>query len=280
MVAAQYFAAVAGMAAMRYCLTEPSLVRARLDDMRAVVEGLDHFPNNLVIPQIEYDVAEGYDAWAPRYDGPNPAVETDEIEVHSLLEHVKGQVAVDAACGTGRHSAYLHQRGFDVIGVDANRSMLALAEAKVPQADFRVGDLAALPVDDDAVDLVVCSLALTHVPTLEPVMAEFARVVRPGGCVVVSDVHPTAVMFGGAAVFPTDSERFELHYVRNTVHAVSDYVGAAAAAGLVVSECREPLVPEGAITANPAHAVVPDAVRQAFTGLPFLLVWRLDRPQD
>ena len=135
-------------------------------------------------------------------------------------------------------------------------------------------------VDDDAVDLVVCSLALTHVPTLEPVMAEFARVVRPGGCVVVSDVHPTAVMFGGAAVFPTDSERFELHFVRNTVHAVSDYVGAAAAAGLVVSECREPPVPEGAITANPAHAVVPDAVRQAFAGLPFLLVWRLDRPQD
>ena len=44
MVAAQYFTAVAGMAAMRYCLTGPSTVRERLDDVRRVVEHLDEFP--------------------------------------------------------------------------------------------------------------------------------------------------------------------------------------------------------------------------------------------
>ena len=280
MVAAQYFAAVAGMAAMRHCLTEPSSVRARLDDVRAVVEALDEFPNNLVIPLIEYDATEGYDAWAPRYDGPNPAVEADEIEVHSVLEDVAGELALDAACGTGRHSAYLRGRGFGVIGVDANSSMLAVAEAKVPDADFRQGDLAALPLDDASVDLVVCSLALTHVERLGPVVAEFARVVRPGGSIVLSDVHPTAVGFGGAAVFPTDSEQFELHFVRNLVHGVSEYVDAATGTGLVVRDCREPSVPESAIAANPAYAIVPDAVRQAFTGLPFLLVWRLEKPQQ
>ncbi len=42
--------------------------------------------------------------------------------------------------------------------------MLATAKAKVPGADFRLGDLHALPVADDCVDLVVISLALTHVP--------------------------------------------------------------------------------------------------------------------
>jgi len=46
----------------------------------------------------------------------------------------------------------------------------------------------------------------------------------------------------------------------------------------VVCECREPLVPESSITTNPAHAVVPDAVRQAFEDLPFLLAWRFERP--
>jgi ubiquinone/menaquinone biosynthesis C-methylase UbiE len=280
MLAAQYFTAVAGMAAMRHCLTEPSAVRARLDDIRAVVDRLDEFPNNLVVPLVEYEVSRGYDAWAPRYDAPNPAVETDETEVHSLLADVKGRVALDAACGTGRHSAHLSERGFDVIGVDSNRSMLAVAKSKVPDGDFRLGDLTALPVDDAAVDVVVCSLALTHVERLEPVVAEFARVVRPGGLVILSDMHPTAVTFGGAAVFPTDSGRFELHFVRNLVHAVSDYVEAAVAAGLVVRDCREPAVPESAITANPASTVVPDAVRQAFEGLPFLLVWLLEKPEQ
>jgi SAM-dependent methyltransferase len=279
MVAAQYFVAVAGMAAMRHCVTDPSAVRARLDDVRGVVERLDEFPNDLVVPVVEYEVSAGYDAWATRYDGPNPAVDVDELEVRDILTSLRGGVALDAACGTGRHAAHLCQRGFDVIGVDANESMLAVAEGKVPQADFRVGDLAALPVDDEAVDVVVCSLALTHVEDVRPVLAEFARVLRPGGWVVLSDVHPTVVTFGGAAVFPTGREGLELHFVRNRQHRVSDYVGAARAEGLVVRDCREPVVPERAITANPAHAVVPDAVRQAFEDLPFLLVWTFEKPE-
>ncbi len=215
---------------------------------------------------------------APRYDGHNSAVEVDGVEVRAVLADVPAGVALVAACGTGRHSAHLRARGFEVMGVDANRSMLAVAETKVPDADFRLGDLALLPVDDRSVDVVVCSLALTHVERLEPVLAEFSRVVRPGGTVVLSDMHPTFVALGGAAFFPSGSDKFELHYVRNRLHRTGEYVQAATAAGLAVRECREPEVPESAITRNPAYAVVPDAVRQAFEGLPFLLVWRLERP--
>lgn len=278
MVAAQYFTAVAGLATMRHCITEPSAVRARLDDIRRIVEGFDRFPNDLVVPVVEYGVDDGYDAWAPRYDGPNPATEVDEAAVHAILADLPAGIALDAACGTGRHSAHLRARGFEVTGVDANRSMLTIAEAKVPDCDFRVGDLAALPVDDDAVDVVVCSLALTHVEHIEPVLGEFARVVRPGGSVVLSDIHPAALTFGSVAVFPTGRDQLELHYVRSVVHPVSEYVQAATATGLMVRACREPVMPESAITRNPAFAVVPDAVRQAFEGLPFLLVWRLDKP--
>lgn len=278
MVAAQYFTAVAGMAAMRHCLTRPTTVRERLDDVRRVVEHLDEFPNDLVVPVVEHDLAPGYDAWAEHYDGPNPAVDVDAVVVHDLLAAVPPGIALDAACGTGRHSRHLADRGFEVIGVDANRTMLARAEAKVPGGDFRLGDLAALPVDDAAVDVVVCSLALTHLLELGPTFREFARVVRPGGTVIVSDVHPLYVTFGGAAVFPAASDGFELHFVRNHVHPVSDYVRAAVDAGLPIRECREPVVPDAAITGNPAHAVVADAVRQAFDGLPFLLVWRFERP--
>lgn len=280
MVAAQYFTAVAGMAAMRYCLTGPSTVRERLDDVRRVVEHLDEFPNDLVIPVVEHDLTPGYDAWAEHYDGPNPAVDADAVVVHDLLAAVPPGIALDAACGTGRHGRHLADRGFEVIGVDANRTMLARAEAKVPGGDFRLGDLAALPVDDAAVDVVVCSLALTHLLELGTAFREFARVVRPGGTVIVSDIHPLSVtLAGGAAVFPAATEGFELHFVRNLVHSLSDYVRAAGEAGLLIRDCREPVVPESAITTNPAYAVVPDAVRQALEGLPFLLVWRFARAE-
>ena len=66
--------------------------------------------------------------------------------------------------------------------------------------------------------------------------------------------------------------------MRDLVHPISEYVRATMATGLVVRDCREPVVPERVITNNPAYAAVPDAVRQAFEGLPFLLVWSLEKP--
>jgi hypothetical protein len=58
---------------------------------------------------------------------------------------------------------------------------------------------------------------------------------------------------------------------------VSEYVTAAREAGLEVAECREPTIPESAIVTNPGYAVLPDAVRAAFEGLPSVLVWRFTR---
>jgi len=277
LLAGQYFVAVAGMAAMRSCLLRPSEVRNLLDDVRGVVEHLDEFPNDLEIPVLEHDVEEGYTAWAPRYDGPNPAIEAETPVVREILARAPRGAALDAACGTGRHAEHLRPLGYDVVGVDATEAMLAVAREKVPDAEFRLGDLHALPVDDAAVDVVTCSLALTHVGDLGPVVAELARVLRPGGWVVLSDVHPTTTSFGGAAVFPSEGDELALRYVPNLVHQASEYVTAARAAGLEVAECHEPRVPEAAIVTNPAYAVLPEAVRAAFAGLPFLLVWRLTR---
>jgi ubiquinone/menaquinone biosynthesis C-methylase UbiE len=279
LLAAQYFVAVAGMAAMRSCLTHPTAARPRLDEVRGVVEHLDEFPNDLEIPVLEHDVAEGYAAWAPRYDGPNPAVEAETPVVREILARAPRGAALDAACGTGRHAEHLRSLGYEVVGVDATEAMLAVARAKVPDATFRQGRLQALPVDDTSVDVVTCSLALTHVDDLDPVLAEFARVLRPGGWAVVADIHPVLATFGGAAVFPGEGEGMELHYVPNLVHLASEYVRAASAAGLEVAECHEPPIPESAIVTNPAFAVVPDAVRAAFEGLPSLLIWRLAKPR-
>ncbi len=277
LLAAQYFVAVAGMAAMRSCLTRPSAVRPLLDDVRRVVEHLDEFPNDLEIPVFEHDVAEGYAAWAPHYDGPNPAVEAETPVVREILARAPRGAALDAACGTGRHAEHLHSLGYEVVGVDATEAMLAIARDKVPEGSFRLGTLQALPVEDASVDVVTCALALTHVEDIGPVVAEFARVLRPGGWAVVADIHPVLNTFGGAAVFPSDGDGLELPYVPNLVHQVSDYVGAARAAGLEVTECHEPTVPESAIVTNPGYAVVPEAVRAAFEGLPSVLVWRFTR---
>jgi SAM-dependent methyltransferase len=161
-----------------------------------------------------------------------------------------------------------------VIGVDGSPEMLAKARADVPDGDFREGDLAALPVDDRSVDLAVCALALEHVADLEGAVSELARVVRPGGRIVLSDLHPAAVAVGGAAFFQDASGGAGV--VRGHQHLHGDYLRAFRGVGLTVEQCLEPLIGEAEVAMQgPAATFVPDAARAAYLGLPMALVWEL-----
>ena len=191
LMAAQYFLAVAGVAAMRKILLAPSEVLPRLEDARRVIEHLDEFPQNIRIPIVEYEVVEGYDGWAPLYDaGPNAATELDSEIVRALLEGLPRGSAVDVACGTGRQARLLVELGHSVEGVDLNEAMLAIAREGVPHAHFQQGTFDALPFDDASFDLAVSSLALTHIADLRPALEEMARVVKPGGYAVLSGHAP------------------------------------------------------------------------------------------
>jgi ubiquinone/menaquinone biosynthesis C-methylase UbiE len=277
LIAGQYFLAIEGLALVRALFTDPEAALPFVDEIREISTGFDEFPHSLAIPLVEHDVDEGYSLWAPIYDGPNPAIQAEEPIVHELLAELPPGAALDAACGTGRHLAHLSSLGHDVIGVDANHAMLDVARAKVPGADVRQGRLEALPVDDSSVDLITCALALTHVPDLEPVMKEFARVLRPGGHAVLSDIHPFSTVLGASiAGFAGKDVTKGIPYVVNRFHSIGDYITAFNAAGLSIEACIEPPFTDLQITTMPSFGVYPRASRQAFEGLPSLLIWHLN----
>jgi SAM-dependent methyltransferase len=133
----------------------------------------------------------------------------------------------------------------------ATPEMLAVARQKVPGADFREGDLSRLPLPGRCADVVVCALALTHVFDLAPVMAEFARVLRPGGHLVISNSSsdfPVVKLLPGG----------EYGYLPHRNHSVSDYLGAALAQGFQVRGCQEPRLPRPAVA--PAGTPAPPAL--------------------
>ncbi len=272
----EFFAAVTGMAAMRHVLVDPARARPRVDELRDLASRLDEPPNDIEIPVVEHEVTAGYAAWAPSYDGPNPAIAKEEPVVHGIVGALPAGRALDACCGTGRHAAHLAGLGWDVLGVDATHEMLEVARAKAPEVRFEQGDVLDLPLADGAVDLAVCSLALTHVPDLGAAIAELARVVRPGGAVVLADLHPVSVLVGGTAAFPHEGG---LAHVRNLHHPVSRYVRGILDAGLEVVDCVEPTHDEAMLSGHLAYPFVPRAVVQAYEGLPFLLVWHLRVPE-
>nr|WP_269449967.1 class I SAM-dependent methyltransferase [Auraticoccus cholistanensis] len=197
--------------------------------------------------------------------------------------------ALDAACGTGRLTRHLAAR-HRVVGVDSSPDMLRRAAARLPGVDLRLGELDRLPVADDAVDLVASTLALSHVGDLAAVMAEFARVLRPGGDLLVSDVHHELVLRGSVVhALGPDGEPGLVPTYR---HTPGDFLRAALPAGFRVLACEEPRparAEEG--TVAPATepggwhdwpwslmAMVPEASRIAWD-VPSVVVWhfRLDR---
>lgn len=96
-----------------------------------------------------------------------------------------------AGCGRGDHVAHFQERGATVTGVDASEAAVATARERHPDAAFAVVDLAdGLPFASDAFDVVVSNLVLSHVPDWAPVLDAFERVLRPGGTLVVSTIHP------------------------------------------------------------------------------------------
>jgi SAM-dependent methyltransferase len=110
-----------------------------------------------------------------------------------LLGDVAGKHVLDAACGPGLYAGELVARGARVTGFDQSARMISLCRDRVPAGEFRVHDLADplawLP--DASVDLVLFALAVEYVNDRVAALRELRRVLRPGGALVLSRLHPT-----------------------------------------------------------------------------------------
>lgn len=97
-----------------------------------------------------------------------------------------GTRMLDAGCGGGGASLLAEVRGALVTGVDAADTMIKVARERIPNGDFRVGDLQELPFDDDTFDAVLAASSLQYTEDRVATLREFGRVCRPGGRIVVA----------------------------------------------------------------------------------------------
>lgn len=96
-----------------------------------------------------------------------------------------GTLYLDAGCGSGMAASMAAARGARVFGVDAAEGMLAIARTRVPQGDFRQGDLEALPFPDQTFDVVTGFNSLQYAGNPVAALREAGRVTRRGGAIVV-----------------------------------------------------------------------------------------------
>ena len=99
----------------------------------------------------------------------------------------------DLGCGTGQVAASLAPFVERVIAIDGSAAMLHAAKQRlrgVRNVELRRGELEALPLDDGMLDAATVMLVLHHIPQPEHVFAEIARVLRPGGRLLLADMLP------------------------------------------------------------------------------------------
>ncbi|MGH1341684.1 MAG: class I SAM-dependent methyltransferase [Nannocystales bacterium] len=192
-------------------------------------------------PITELPTRDGYDRWSSSYDSyDNPLIALEEPVVRERIGSPKGLDVLDVGCGTGRHAHWMARNGAHVTGVDFSLGMLEQLRSKdAPELRLIEHDLTqGLPQTDDSADLVTCCLVLEHLPKLELIFAEMARVCRPGGRVLISDFHPEMLRRGYHARFreAPGGPKFQM---QGEAHTISDYVMAATQAGFAITHASE-----------------------------------------
>lgn len=289
-----YLLGLEGVALMRAFAGEydRAFTEARFAEIRRLLDHADELGPGVDVSPLP--VAAGYDGWAVSYDGEdNGCFPMRDDVLTPMLDRLTPGRVLDAACGTGAVTQQLLTRGHDVVGVDVSEGMLARARKAAPEAQLLAGDITDLPLPDDDVDHVVCSLALAHLDDLRPFFAEAARVMRPGGHLLLLD---TRGHFTGSTRYPLVKEALDgrVGHISGFTHGLGDYLRAALPQGYVVRACvetyrdadtvepnetPEPLTP-GPPDIWELHPWAREAANAAKAGQPAVVAWDFELRPD
>jgi len=238
--------------------------------------------DKLVNGNIRYiDTAEAYDLWSSVYDTDGNFLQAlDTIEMQTLLPRAisllssepqpdkaqspmnTGLKAVDLGCGTGRNTLQLlpYQAITTIVGLELSPKMLEIAQqrcttalqglqqptpsVKAPKLSFYQFDMmrASPPELTNNADLIISTLVLEHIP-LATFFAVVARILRPGGLLVMTNMHSEMGQISQAGF--VDAKTGDKIRPTSYAHTVGDAIGAAKEAGLeLVASVKETAVDE------------------------------------
>lgn len=186
----------------------------------------------------------------------------EQPATRALVPRLNGQRVLDAGCGTAIYSLWMLEQGAEVVGVDVSPEMLEYGRQRAGgRAELHLADLRA-PLDflaDESFDGVLSSLVLHYLEDWQVPLAEFHRVLRPGGWLVFSTGHPAAeyrdaessyfeVEQAGMLWRGWGSEPVYVPYFRRPLSAITEALWRA---GFVIERLIEPLPTEEFRQANP-----------------------------
>jgi ubiquinone/menaquinone biosynthesis C-methylase UbiE len=169
------------------CLTKMDVTFTVLSERQGTVPGM--YEPDIRTARTAYDAIAA--VYADQFKDTLDDRPTERGLIAAFAELVRrgpdGTVA-DLGCGPGHIAAHLHGLGLSVLGVDQSAEMLAIGRARYPDVRFALGSMLQLGLADGSCRAVLSRASIIHLPPalLPAALAEFARVLAPGGWLLLS----------------------------------------------------------------------------------------------
>jgi demethylmenaquinone methyltransferase/2-methoxy-6-polyprenyl-1,4-benzoquinol methylase len=155
------------------------------------------------------EVASMFDEVSKHYDRMNTVLSAGNdhlwrIATTRAIDPRPGELVLDVAAGTGTSSAAIAARGAHVVAADFSAGMIEVGKARQaanPRVEFVQADATALPFGDAEFDAVTISFGLRNIVQPKKALAEFFRVTKPGGRVVICEFSTPPVAAVRAAYY-------------------------------------------------------------------------------
>jgi ubiquinone/menaquinone biosynthesis C-methylase UbiE len=197
-----------------------------------IVNSLLHKLSDIFHPaHCETDPAKAYNLWSYDYDAQpdNLMLMLEEKVFSKTLENTRleNKIILDIGCGTGRH----WKRIFSLLpaklsGYDVSEGMLKKLKEKYPAADvylFKQGNQ-LLEQQNECADIIISTLTIAHIENIEEALDEWNRILKPGGEIIITDYHPTALQKGANRTFYHNGKSVA---IKNYVHTIDKIINTA-----------------------------------------------------
>ncbi len=181
---------------------------------------------------------DSYSGWR----GSEIGATTERLERRLILElagDVGGRKLLDVGCGDGDFAVELARRGASVTGIDASPEMIGAAKRRAEQqkaaVTFHIATAQQLPFSAEQFDLVTAITILCFVDDPSPVFREIARVLRPGGRLVIGELGKWSTWAAGRRLRAWLGSPL---WRRGHFRTAKELRGLAEQAGLVVGDVR------------------------------------------
>ncbi len=173
-------------------------------------------------------IRESYNKWAIQYDSNiNKTRDLEGKILRTFLKEYKAKNILEIGCGTGKNTEWFVKNFNHVTSVDFSEEMLAVAKAKVIEANvkFIQADItAAWTFGKSFYNLISFSLVLEHIENLDQIFKEANRALKDDGYIYIAELHPFKQYSGSKARFETDEGE---ETVTCFTHHISEFVNAA-----------------------------------------------------